>query len=81
MFQPMLPESEVIYRQQQVRTSYIQAQRQISIGGIRQILGNTVIEMGSRIHGMTQESCTDAAEFRSLMRNAMRTPLPLKPGG
>ena len=81
MFQPIFLETEVAYRQQHVRADFIQAQRQISIAGVRQILGNTVLEMGSRIYGVTQGSCNDAAEIRGMVRNTLRVPLPLKPGG
>lgn len=81
MFQLTASEAEVKYRQQHVHAGYIQAQRQISIGGIRQILGNTVIEIGSRIHGMTHGSCTDAAEISGMVRTTLRAPIPLKPGG
>lgn len=80
MFQLTHIEAEVAYRQQHIRAGYIQAQRQISISGVRQILGNTVIEVGSRIYGITQGSCTDAAEIRSMVRNTLRAPLPLNPG-
>lgn len=68
MFQPHLPETEITYRQHMLRTEYMRAQRQVSIAGIRQILGNTVIELGSRIHGMAQESCVEATEIREALR-------------
>lgn len=80
MFQPIFPETEVAYRQQHIHAGYVQAQRQISVAGVRQILGNTVIEMGSRIYGMTQGSCTEAAEIRNVVRTIVRTSLPLNPG-
>lgn len=74
MFQPLLAETEVIYRHRQVQTTYIEAQRQVSVSGIRQIIGNTILELGSRIHGMAQAACPSAAESRGLVRNAMRAP-------
>lgn len=72
MFHPILPDTEARYRQQHIRAEYIRAQRQVSISGMRQILGNSIIAMGTRIHGMAQGQCTDAAETRGLIRSTLR---------
>lgn len=66
-------DTEVEYRHQQIRTQYIESQRMVSVAGMRQILGNSVIALGGRIHGMAQGSCEDAAESRELIREALRT--------
>lgn len=73
MIQQQFSETEVMYRQQQLRTGYIESQRQVSISGMRQILGNTILELGSRVHGMAQVACPAAAETRSLVRETSRT--------
>lgn len=74
MYQHLFPGTEVAYRQQHVRTGYIEAQRLVTISGIRQILGNTILEVGSRIHGMAQAPCPAAAETRRLVRDIRRAP-------
>lgn len=71
MFQPHLPETEIMYRNQKLADEYLRAQRQISVAGLRQILGNTIIEIGSRIHGMARESCAEAAETHANIRDAL----------
>lgn len=65
--------AEVKYRQKKTHAEYIQAQRQVSVVGLRQIIGNTVIEIGGRIHGMAQASCEEAAEARGRVRGVIRT--------
>lgn len=74
MYQTTDPKTEVTFRQKQIRAGYIQAQRQISVGGLRQILGNTVIEIGGKIHGMTQVPCMEAAQARGRVRGVLRAP-------
>ncbi len=74
MFNPIQHNVELAYRQRKVRAEYIQAQRQVSLIGLRQILGNTFIEIGGRIHGMAQSSCMEAAETRGRVRGVLRTP-------
>lgn len=73
MYQPQLLNCEVLYRQKRIRTEYIQAQRQVSVVGLRQIIGNTVIEIGGRIYGVAQASCEEAAEARGRVRGVMCT--------
>ncbi len=72
MFTPTQHNVEVSYRQKKVRAEYIQAQRLVSLTGMRQVLGNTFIELGGRIHGMAQSSCLEAAETRAEIRNTLR---------
>lgn len=74
MFHPTQIQVEVAYHQKKTRAEYIQAQRQISIGGLRQIIGNTIIEMGGRIYGVTQSSCQEAAEAHGRVRSVLRAP-------
>lgn len=73
MYHPTQQNTEVLYRQKNIRAEYIRAQRQVSIAGVRQIIGNTVIEIGGRIHGVAQSSCTEAAEARGKVRDVIRT--------
>lgn len=72
MYQTTDLHTEVSYRQRQIRTGYIQAQRQVSVVGLRQILGNSVIELGGRIHGMAKAPCKEAAETRGRVRGVIR---------
>lgn len=74
MYNPTQQFAEVSYRQKRIRAGYIQAQRQVSIAGLRQIIGNTVIELGGRIHGVAQSSCQEATEAGSQVRDTLRTP-------
>ncbi len=73
MFIPPISEHELNYRQQQVHTDFVASQRQMSLNGLRQLLGNSVIELGSRIHGMTSGSCQEAAETSDHIRTILRT--------
>ena len=66
-------EHEVRYRHQQVHIGYVAAQRQMTSHGFRQLLGNTIIAMGNRIHGMAQGACGEAAENRGSIRAIVRT--------
>lgn len=73
MYQSTDPDIEVSYRQRQIQAGFVQAQRQVSVDGLRQILGNTVIELGGRIHGVTKAPCVEAAEARGRVRSVFRT--------
>lgn len=79
MFQPVIFETEVAYRQEQVRSQYIDSQRLVSIQGLREIIGNTFIQLGSSIHGKARAACKDAADSRALVReihaSASRVPV------
>ena len=77
MFLPPISEAEIQYRQRQVQTGFIASQRQITIAGMRQVLGNSVIAMGNRIHGMAAGSCQDAAETSNHIRTVLRTRKPV----
>lgn len=80
MFQPHSMDTEVKYRQQTVQAEFLLAQRQMSISGIRQILGNTVIEMGSRIHGVSKGACPESAEIASIIRSSVKPPFASETG-
>lgn len=73
MYQLLVTDADIEYRRQQVHTEYITSQRQMSFVGIRQLLGNSVIALGSRIHGMAAESCQEAAETSDHIRTILRT--------
>ena len=72
MFLHQLTNADVEYHHQQIRTTYASAQRLISINGLREIVGNTFIQMGSYIHGKAKEACQDAAQTRDLIRQSQR---------
>ena len=73
MVLPPISEHELNYRHQQVHTAFVSSQRQMSLQGLRQLLGNSVIELGSRIHGMTSGSCQEAADTSDHIRTILRT--------
>lgn len=55
---------EVTYRQQQVRTQFLESRQIVSISGIRHFVGSSLIAFGSSIYGKAQESCQDADASR-----------------
>ena len=76
MFQPRLPETEIMYRQEKLRGDFIRAQRQVSVIGLRQIIGSTIIEMGGRIHGVAKASCPDSDEAGASVLGSVGTSSP-----
>lgn len=72
MLQPDLVHVEVLRRHKQTHAGYIRAQRQVSIAGMRQIIGNTIIAFGSHIYGVVP-SCQDATVVSGQIRDAIRS--------
>lgn len=72
MFNPTSDAAEIAYRQQRVHEQFIDSQRSVTVAGLRQILGNTLIAMGNNVHGMAAGSCKDAAETRDHIRTVLR---------
>lgn len=74
MFLHQITNADVEYHHQQIRTTYASAQRLISINGLREILGNTFIQMGSYIHGKAKDACDDVGA-RQASRHLLATGL------
>ena len=74
MFLHQITNADVEYHHQQIRTTYASAQRLISINGLREIVGNTFIQMGSYIHGKAKDACGDV-EARQASRHLLATGL------
>lgn len=72
MFLNQITNADVEYHHQQVRAMYASAQRLISINGLREIVGNTFIQMGSHIHGKAKDACDDV-EARQASRHLLAT--------
>lgn len=64
----LITQEEVAEKQQSLRSTYLRTQAGFSISGIRQLMGNTFIAMGHRIHGRREER-----------REALAQASPLKP--
>ncbi len=47
----MFTPADIAARQQTVRNDYRRSQRAITISGFRQLMGNTLIAVGTRLHG------------------------------
>lgn len=72
MFHQHITTAEVNYHQERVRTGFIASQRIVSVRGLREIIGNTFIQMGSHIHGRAMSACQDAAQTRDLICESQR---------
>ena len=72
MFYHHITTAEINYQQERVRTGFIASQRIVSVRGLREIIGNTFIQLGSSIHGRAMTACQDAAETRDLIRESRR---------
>lgn len=70
MFLHHVTDADVEYHNNQVRSNYISAQRLISIQGLREIVGNTFIQMGSEIRGKAKQA-RDEAATRAAERHAI----------
>ena len=72
MFYQHITTADVNYHQQRVRTDFIASQRIVSIRGLREIIGNTFIQLGSNIHGKAKDACQDAARTCDLVRESQQ---------
>lgn len=70
MFLTHLSDADVAYHHDQVRSNYLSAQRLISIRGLREIVGNTFIQMGSGIRGKARKASTEA-EVKAIARRSL----------
>jgi hypothetical protein len=72
MFYQHITAAEIEYRQESVRTDFIESQRIVSIRGVREMIGNTFMQLGASIHGKAREACRDAAETCDLICETRR---------
>jgi hypothetical protein len=59
-----ITQHEIAEKQQSIRQGYLQSQRAMTIAGLRQILGNTIIAFGTRLHGAAEAHREEMAEGR-----------------
>lgn len=65
MFLHQITNADIDYHNEKIRLGYVSSQRLISINGLREIIGNTFIQMGSNIRGKAKDVCQEVEAQRT----------------